>query len=107
MEIKAVVSSSVTEDIQKVEGPQSEFLTGWVGWEGWGEGDQKEPPVGNKITQYPRTHPEPSAVRMAWRESTQASLAGSGYDPEHAADSTCLLRASECSGQVSFRALGG
>lgn len=30
MEIKAVVSSSVTEDIQKVEGPQSEFLTGWV-----------------------------------------------------------------------------
>lgn len=31
MGIKAVVSSSFSEDIQKVEGPQSEFLTGWVG----------------------------------------------------------------------------
>lgn len=31
MGIKAVVSSSFSEDIQKVEGLQSEFLTGWVG----------------------------------------------------------------------------
>lgn len=37
MGIKAVVSSSFSEDIQKVEGLQSEFLTGWVGWKGWGE----------------------------------------------------------------------
>lgn len=31
MGIKAVVSSSCSEDIQKGEGLRSEFLTGWVG----------------------------------------------------------------------------
>lgn len=45
---------------------------------GWS--DQREPP-GGEITQYPRTNPETSAVRMAWREKHTGRSGRIGCDP--------------------------
>lgn len=105
MGIKAVVSSSLCEDIQKAGGLQSEFLTGWLGWKGWGDVISENPR--GKITLTLERTQKPQQSEWLEGKSTQATVwVGSAVIPEHTAALPAYLVLPGCSGHACLRALG-